>query len=107
MAIPVSIEWMDQSGHFFREVAETAVIRANGALIELATAVEKDQSVVLTNLKTREKIRCHVISYRPPQQGKSQVGIHFDETSPRFWGIMFPPEDWDPAERKKPEPQRR
>jgi hypothetical protein len=107
MAIPVSVSGTDESGKPFKEVTETAVIRANGALIELAATVTKEQKLVLTNIKTRAEIKCHVISQRPPQQGKSQVGIHFDESSPRFWGIMFPPEDWDPAERKRPEPQRR
>ena len=28
-----------------------------------------------------------------------------DHPSPRFWGIAFPPEDWNPAERKRAQPR--
>ena len=28
-----------------------------------------------------------------------------DHPSPRFWGIAFPPEDWNPAERKRSQPR--
>ena len=28
-----------------------------------------------------------------------------DHPSPRFWGITLPPEDWNPAERKRAQPR--
>jgi len=31
--------------------------------------------------------------------------IEFMDSSPGFWGIAFPPDDWNPAERKRTEPQ--
>ena len=31
--------------------------------------------------------------------------IEFMDSSPRFWGIAFPSEDWNPAERKRSQPR--
>ena len=31
--------------------------------------------------------------------------IELMDSSPRFWGITFPSEDWNPAERKRTQPR--
>jgi hypothetical protein len=107
LAIPVSVCGTNESGAPFEEITETAVISVNGALIELVNPVAIEQKLLLANMNTGAGITCHVTSLRPAENGKTQVGIRFDESSPRFWGLGFPPEDWDPAERKRPDPQRR
>jgi hypothetical protein len=33
---------------------------------------------------------------------KLEVGIEFSEPSALFWRVNFPPEDWNPEERKRP-----
>jgi hypothetical protein len=35
------------------------------------------------------------------ERGKQEVGLEFAEASPRFWKIAFPPDDWNPADRKR------
>jgi hypothetical protein len=35
-------------------------------------------------------------------EDKTEVGLEFSEPVPRFWRITFPPEDWNPADRKLP-----
>jgi hypothetical protein len=106
MAIPVFVYGTNESGDPFKEITATVVISANGCLIDLETPVVKDQQLLLANMKSGAEITCHVATIRPPENGKTQVGISFDAPSPRFWGLGFPPEDWDPSERKRPGPSR-
>ncbi len=107
IAIPVFIYGNNVSGSPFQEITETSAVNANGCLIVLATPVEKEQPLLLTNIKTNEEITCHVVTLGSVVKGKTEVGIRFAQPSPRFWGIGFPPEDWDPANRKRPGPPKR
>jgi hypothetical protein len=103
LAIPVFVYGRTKSGNPFKEITQTITINANGALIELATPVEKGQSLVVTNMKTEDDIAVQVVTLGDAVSGKLQVGVRFEEASPRFWGLGFPPEDWDPADRKRPD----
>lgn len=105
--IPVFIYGNNESGPPFKEITQTVSVNANGCLIELATPVVKEQPLLLTNLKTDEEIACHVVTLGNAVNGKTEVGLRFAQPSPRFWGIGFPPEDWDPALRKRPTPTKR
>lgn len=107
IAIPVFIYGNNDSGAPFQETTETSAVNANGCLIVLAAPVEKEQPLLLTNIKTNEEITCHVVTLGNVVKGKTEVGIRFAQPSPRFWGIGFPPEDWDPANRKRPGPPKR
>ena len=102
IAIPVYIYGNNESGPPFKEITQSVEVNANGCLIELATPVIKEQPLLLTNLKTNEEIACTVVTLGNIVNGKTEVGLRFAQPSPRFWGIGFPPEDWDPAERKRP-----
>jgi len=107
LAIPVLITGTNESGVPFKELTNTVVITANGCLIPLETPVARDQKLVLANTKSGAEIACHVATLQSSKDGKAQIGIHFDEPSPRFWGLGFPPEDWDPSKRKRPDATRR
>jgi hypothetical protein len=101
-AIPVFIYGNSESGAPFKEITQTVAVNANGCLIELAETVVKDQALLLTNMKTNEEIACNVVTVASAVNGKSPVGLRFAQPSPRFWGLAFPPDDWDPANRKLP-----
>jgi hypothetical protein len=107
MAIPVFVYGTTESGAPFKEITTTVVISCTGGLIELETPVTKDQKLLLANMKTGAEITCTVASLQHSDHGKPQIGIHFDQPSPQFWGVRFPPEDWNPADRKLPDPHRR
>ncbi len=107
LAIPVFIYGNKESEKPFKEITQTVEVNANGCLLELATPVVKKQQVLLTNMKTNEEMACHVVTLGNTVNGKALVGLRFAQPSPRFWGLGFPPEDWDPAERKRPVPTRR
>jgi hypothetical protein len=107
IAIPVFIYGNNESGPPFKEITQTVAVNANGCLVELSTPVVKEQPLLLTNMKTDEEIACNVVTLGNVVNGKTVVGIRFSQQSPRFWGIGFPPEDWDPANRKRPVPPKR
>jgi len=101
LAISVFVYGSHPSGTPFKEISQTVVVNVNGCLLELSTPVLKDQTLLITNMKTNEEMPCNVVSVGGGSNGKSAVGLRFSKHSPRFWGLSFPPEDWDPAERKR------
>jgi hypothetical protein len=107
IAIPVFIYGNSEGGPPFKEITQTVSVNANGCLVELATPVVKDQPLLLTNLKTDEEMACRVVTLGNASDGKTEIGLRFAQEAPRFWGIGFPPEDWDPASRKRPAPPKR
>ena len=92
-----------QGSEPFQEETQTISVNAHGGLIQLSTNVSREQKLILTNPKTMEEHACTVIRVGQKVGGKTPVGIEFVEPAPRFWHINFPPEDWDPSERKRPE----
>jgi hypothetical protein len=107
LAINVSIRGQNAAGSPFNETCQTLTVNANGCLLEMATPVAKEQPLVLKNVRTTAEIPCTVVSLGNNANGKTQVALRFEQPSPRFWGLGFPPEDWDPADRKRPEPMKR
>jgi hypothetical protein len=103
LAIPVFVYGSQEQGDPFQEVTDTVAVNARGGLIGLVTPVKKGQKLLLVNLKTEESIQCSVMSVYGSKAGKPLVGFAFDQRSPRYWGLVFPPEDWDPVNRKRPE----
>lgn len=83
---------------FFDEETKTLVVNAHGALIHMRSEVKADEKVTLTHKGTQETESCRIVYVGRMQGGKAQVGIEFDKASPKFWGISFPPEDWNVVE---------
>jgi hypothetical protein len=104
-AIPVFVYGGREQGDPFQEMTDTVSVNAGGGLIALATPVKRGQKLLLVNLKSEESIQCSVMDVHGDKSGKLLVGFAFDELSPRYWGLVFPPEDWESADRKRPERQ--
>ena len=104
LAIPVFVYRSQEQGDPFQEVTDTLSVNSGGGLIGMVTPVKKGQKLLLVNLKTEERIQCSVMNVHG-DKGKLLVGFAFDQSSPRYWGVVFPPEDWDPANRKRPDRQ--
>jgi hypothetical protein len=88
-------------GQAFEEKTQTVTVNAHGCLVLLQTMVERTQEVMLINSKTAEELPCQVMFLGQKDGDRVQVGLQFAERSPLFWRIMFPPEDWDPSQRKR------
>jgi hypothetical protein len=105
--MPVVVFGQQVNGKVFREETRTTVVNAHGALIILSAEVDIKPSVLLVNQISKMEAQCRVISQKETERGKSELGVEFVAPQPRFWGIAFPPEDWNNADRKMPESQSR
>jgi len=103
IAIPILVYGNDDSGDTLNETTQTRVVNATGGSIILTTNVVIGQKLFLVNINTEEEIICTVATLLDDTDGKVEIGIVFDQPSPRFWGLAFPPENWDPADRKRPD----
>jgi hypothetical protein len=90
------------AGQPFEEETQTISVSAHGGLLRVAAKLTRGQAVSIVNAKTAEELPSTVTSLGQKENGKTEVGIEFNEPSPLFWRIAFPPEDWDPSERKRP-----
>lgn len=88
--------------HTFQEETRTVSVNANGCMVHLGAQVTRSQPVSIVNPKTAEELPCKVTYIGQRDGNKTEVGLEFSEASPLFWRIAFPPEDWDPSERKRP-----
>lgn len=86
----------------FQEDTHTVSVNANGCMVRMETRVTRTQHVSLLNPKTAEELPCTVSFLGQRHGARVEVGLEFVEPSPLFWRIAFPPEDWDPSERKRP-----
>jgi hypothetical protein len=85
----------------FEEDTVTVTVSAHGCMVRVANPIARGQEISIVNKKTAEELPCTVTFLGQKDQGKSEVGVEFAEPSPLFWRIAFPPEDWDPSERKR------
>jgi hypothetical protein len=101
IAMPVLIRGK-KGGQPFEENTYTTSVNAHGCMVRLSTQVTRAQEVSIINPKTAEELPCTVSYIGQRDGGRTEVGVEFTEPSPVFWRIAFPPEDWDPSERKRP-----
>ena len=104
LVVPVSVSANREQGNPFSESTTTLIVNATGALVYLTTAVSEGQKLQMINSITGQGILCTVANVTKSGQEKEkwEVGIKFAEEKPRFWGISFPPDDWDSVNRKRP-----
>jgi hypothetical protein len=102
IAIPVTVRIPKANASFYEEATETVVVNAHGCLALLAVPLATGQQVRIVNAKSSEERECAVVWIGKFNEGKTEVGLEFSEPAPRFWRITFPPEDWNPADRKLP-----
>ena|SRR5208282_2809496 len=91
----------------FQEETQTASVNGYGGMVRLKQPVARGQEVLMFNPATEEEVPCTVTYVGQKDRGKTEVGVEFVAPSPRFWKITFPPSDWDPAERKRPDEVRK
>ena len=103
LVIRVIVTGEKPDGQKFSETAYTQVVNAHGGLLSIKQEMTPGQTVALQHGKTGEKISCKVIEVNARPEGVFEVGIGFNQPSPHFWRVSFPPEDWSP---RNPEAKR-
>ncbi len=100
--IPVTVFGQNSDRKIVEEKSKTVIVSAHGALVVLKTNIDPQKPVLLINIKTGSKVHCRVAYRKDLANALFEIGLEFASPLPTFWGIAFPPEDWDPADRKKP-----
>jgi hypothetical protein len=105
LVVPIAISGEREQGNPFSEMTTTSIVNATGALVYLSAIVSEGQKLQMVNSITGEQILCTVSNVTKSAEAKAEweVGIAFAEQKPRFWGISFPPDDWDRAKRRRSE----
>jgi hypothetical protein len=93
MSMPVRASSKNADGKDFSEDTETIVVNAHGGLFCLRESVKIRAEIILANLVTKEKQVCRVVTLDDSDKGM-RVGIEFLSPNPGFWGVEFPPDDW-------------
>ena len=94
LQIPVIVQVKTRDGKDVREDTQTVVVNAHGGLLKLKMEVKTGQPILLINERAKVQQGCHVVRVETSEAGNSAVAFEFDQPTPQFWPIVFPPADW-------------
>ena len=82
----------------------TQVVNAHGGLMRMPVDLHVGQPMLLVNPQNKQEQSCRVVRVEDTADGDFAVAFEFDQPNPKFWPVVFPPEDWhapppSPAER--------
>ena len=72
----------------------TQVVNAHGGLMRMPVDLHMGQPMLLVNPQNNEEQGCRVLRVDDTPEGDFAVAFEFDQPNPRFWPVVFPPEDW-------------
>jgi hypothetical protein len=101
LQLRVDVQTEIEPGKLARLDAFTLVVNAHGGLLEMSLKVKKGQKLQVSNPAARVQQTCSVVDVRKSQDGLFAVAFEFDNPTPQFWPIAFPPTDWDLARAEK------
>ena len=76
----------------------TLVVNAHGGLLESSLKLACDQKITVINPQSGKAVGCRVVRVERPSEGNHKIAFEFDQRSPQFWPVTFPPEDWGVTE---------
>jgi len=74
--------------------AMTQVVNAHGGLMKIQADLHVGQSMLLINPQNKVEQKCRVVRIDDTAEGDFAVAFEFDAPNPKFWPVVFPPEDW-------------
>jgi PilZ domain-containing protein len=74
--------------------AMTQIVNAHGGLMKMQAELHVGQSMVLVNLQNKVEQKGRVVRIDDTAEGDFAVAFEFDAPNPKFWPVVFPPEDW-------------
>ena len=95
LQVPVKVlaETVDRAQ--VQEETHTLVVNAHGGLLKLKAELLVGQPIVLVNPQSGMEQSCRVVRIDQAGSGSFAVAFEFDRPSPKFWPIVFPPQDWE------------
>lgn len=77
--------------------ARTVVVNDHGALLICSRVFPVGTRLEVENLRNQRHHHCHVLRVPRITELGFEVPIEFDSAVPGFWGISFPPTNWEPG----------
>jgi hypothetical protein len=74
--------------------ALTQVVNAHGGLMRMPMELQLGQPMLLVNPQNKVEQACRVVRVEDTAEGDFAVAFEFDRPNPKFWPVVFPPEDW-------------
>ena len=74
--------------------AMTQVVNAHGGLMKIQADLHVGQSMLLINPQNKVEQKCRVVRIDDTAEGDFAVAFEFAAPNPKFWPVVFPPEDW-------------
>ena len=72
----------------------TQVVNAHGGLLKTPMELHVGQTMLLVNPQNKVEQNCRVVRVEDTAEGDFAVAFEFDKPNPKFWPVVFPPEDW-------------
>ena len=95
LQMAVKVITSNAAGVHAEEDTQTLVVNAHGGLLKLKLEVLTGQPLVLVNPRNSKKQNCKVVRIEQPTPEYFAVAFEFDQPSPGFWPVSFPPADWE------------
>jgi hypothetical protein len=77
--------------------ASTVTVNAHGGLLEATLRLTVGQKITLINPQSGKKVGCSVVSVQGSSGNSFAAAFQFEQPSPSFWQLAFPPLDWAAA----------
>jgi hypothetical protein len=94
LQIPIVVMTETLEHEHLREETQTMIVNAHGGLMKLQMEVMAGQPIVLMHPRLGETAAARVVRVENPPGGFKLVAFEFQEASPKFWPVDFPPADW-------------
>ena len=94
LRVAVLIKTEISEGTSGQSLAFTQVVNAHGGLLDASFRMTADQRIILVNPQSGKEASCRIVRVDKLFEGRFPTAFEFDERSPSFWPISFPPVDW-------------
>ena len=92
MRVTVTAEDTERQRRRFE--AMTQVVNAHGGLMRMQMELHVGQSMLLANPQNNAEQACRVVRVDDTADGDFAVAFEFATANPKFWPVVFPPQDW-------------
>lgn len=100
MQVRLLLETRLDGGTLVRMDAFTLIVNAHGGLLEVSHKLPRGHKIHLINTGTDRKVPGRVVDTRKSREEGFIVAFEFENPSPDFWPIQFPPRDWHLVDAK-------
>lgn len=90
----VTVIAQDTERHRQQLEAMTQVVNAHGGLMRVAKELQLGQPMLLVNPQNKVEQACRVVRVEDMPEGDFAIAFEFNSPNPKFWPVVFPPEDW-------------